>query len=87
MTTLAPEVTAHGLVLWRLRCPPDRRLRCLVGKFSGKLVLAVHSKGKVLVAESYTDIGALVARADALKDSYARNGWEEFDTEDDVSSQ
>jgi hypothetical protein len=50
MTALAPEITSHGLALWRLKRSSTRHIRCLVGRFSGKLVLAIHSDGKVLVA-------------------------------------
>ena len=83
MTALAPEVTAHGLALWRLHRQPDQRLHCLVGKFSGKLVLAVHSEGKVLVAESHSDIVTLVNQAEAMKASYLNKGWNELDVERD----
>ena len=85
MTALAPEVTAHGLALWRLQRSPEQRLHCLVGKFSGKLVLAIHSEGKVLVAESHSDIVTLVNQAEAMKASYVRKGWEELDVERDDS--
>ena len=85
MTTLAPEVTAHGLVLWRLHRSPEQRLHCLVGKFSGKLVLAIHSEGKVLVAESHSDIVTLVNQVETMKASYMQKGWDELDEERDDS--
>lgn len=85
MTALAPEVTAHGLALWRLHRLPEQRLHCLVGKFSGKLMLGIHSEGKVLVAESHSDIVTLVNQAEAMKASYMQEGWDELDVERDDS--
>ena len=83
MTALAPEVTSHGLALWRLQRSPERRLHCLVGRFSSKLVLAIHSDGKVLVAESHADIVSLVKQAEAMKAGYLSKGWTEFDSDKD----
>ena len=85
MTAHAPEITTQGLVLWRLQRTPERHLRCLVGRFGGKLVLAVHSEGKVLVAESHSDIASVVDQADAMRSSYLRKGWEEVESERDDS--
>ena len=51
----------------------------------GKLVLAVHSEGKVLVAESHSDIASVVDQADAMRSSYLRKGWEEVESERDDS--
>ena len=87
MTALAPEITSHGLALWRLKRSSTRHIFCLVVRFSGKLVLAIHSDGKVLVAESFTDIVPLVKRADAMRASYLRKGWTDVDSDqDDVLS-
>ena len=85
MTALAPEITSHGLALWRLKQSPERHIRCLVGRFSGKLVLAIHSEGKVLVAESFSDIVPLVNQAEAMKAAYLRKGWTEADSDQDDS--
>ncbi len=83
MTAHAPEITTQGLVLWRLQRSPERHIRCLVGRFGAKLVLAVHSEGKVLVAESHSDIVSVVSQSDAMRASYLRKGWEEVESERD----
>ena len=83
MTAHAPEITTQGLVLWRLQRLPERHIRCLVGRFGAKLVLAVHSEGKVLVAESHSDIVSIVSQSDAMRASYLRKGWEEVESERD----
>ena len=83
MTAHAPEITTQGLVLWRLQRSPERHIRCLVGRFGAKLVLAVHSEGKVLVAESHSDIVSIVSQSDAMRASYLRKGWEEVESERD----
>ena len=83
MTAHAPEITTQGLVLWRLQRSPERHIRCLVGRFGAKLVLAVHSEGKVLVAESHT-IVSVVSQSDAMRASYLRKGWEEVESRDDA---
>ena len=85
MTALAPEITSQGLALWRLKRSSTRHIRCLVGRFSGKLVLAIHSEGKVLVAESHSDIVRLVNQAEAMKAAYLRKGWTEIESEQDDS--
>ena len=85
MAALAPEVTSHGLALWRLKQSPSRHIRCLVGRFSGKLVLAIHADGKVLVAESFSEIVPLVNQAESMKASYLRKGWTEVEGEHDDS--
>lgn len=85
MAALAPEITSHGLALWRLRQSPSRHIRCLVGRFSGKLVLAIHSEGKVLVAESFSEIVPLVNHAESMKAAYLRKGWTEVEGEHDDS--
>jgi hypothetical protein len=87
MTALAPEIASHGLALWRLKRSSTGHIRCLVGRFSGKLVLAIHSAGKVLVAESFTDIVPLVKQADAMRAAHLRKGWTDVDSDqDDVLS-
>ncbi len=83
MTAHVPEITTQGLVLWRLQRTPERHVRCLVGRFGAKLVLAVHSEGKVLVAESHSDIISVVTQSDAMRASYLRQGWEELESERD----
>ena len=83
MTAHAPEITTQGLVLWRLQRSPERHIRCLVGRFGAKLVLVVHSEGKVLVAESHSDIVSVVSQSDAMRASYLRKGWEEVESERD----
>ena len=85
MTALAPEITSQGLALWRLKRSSTRHIRCLVGRFSGKLVLAIHSEGKVLVAESHSDIVPLVNQAEAMKAAYLRKGWTEVESDQDDS--
>ena len=54
-----------------------------MGRFGAKLVLAVHSEGKVLVAESHSDIVSVVSQSDAMRASYLRKGWEEVESERD----
>ena len=83
MTTPAPEVTDQGLALWRLHRAPEQYLRCLVGTFERKLILAIRSEGKMLLVESHMDILDLVARADMMKAAYVAQGWAEFDSEQD----
>jgi len=86
MSARAPEVTDQGLALWRLRRSPEQYLRCLVGTYEDKLVLAIRSEGKMLLVESHADITMLVRRADAMKVTYLRQGWSEYQSEQEDGS-
>ena len=83
MSVRAPEVTDQGLALWRLHRPPDQHLRCLVGTYENKLVLAIRAEGKMLLVESHADITALMQRADTMRESYLKQGWEVYDSPKD----
>ena len=76
-----PEVSAAGLVLWRLRRPPRQELRCGITEFCGELLLGIHDvvADEVLFAEAHWDIVSLVSRAEELRDEYVAAGWRDFD--------
>ncbi len=81
MTVLLPEVSAEGLVLWRVRQPPARNLCCCITESGGELMLGVHDivTDDVLFAEVHRDVVSLVSRAEELQDDYLAAGWHACD--------
>ena len=79
---LLPEVTADGLVLWRLRVP-DHRLWCTVEDIAGQPLLRVFDPStRQTVAHDTLDTAALVVqRADDLRDLFIASGWEQVDVD------
>ena len=75
-SVLLPELTAAGLVLWRLRVP-DHQLWCTVEDSVGQLTLRVHDPGtgQTAVAETHTTIAAVVTRAHELRVQFVADGW------------
>ncbi len=83
MPTPLPELTKHGLVLWRLRWASDRQLWCEVGDFAGELVLRVDdpATGQPTVTEVHETIESAIGRAEALRDEFVASGWEAVDVD------
>ena len=81
--TLLPELTADGLVLWRVRRSPEHQLWCVVGDFGGELTLTLYdlASDKVPVEEVHPTITSLVGRADALQVEFTTAGWELVDVD------
>ena len=81
MTTLLPEVSAEGLVLWRVRQPPRQELCCCITECCGELILGVHDlvTDDVLFAEAHRDAVSLMSRAEELRDEYLAAGWHTCD--------
>lgn len=69
MAAIFPELTANGLVLWRVRQPPDRQAWCYVTEFCGEVTLSVHDLGTddVFIAEVHSSLSSLVERADRIR--------------------
>ena len=80
---LLPEITADGLVLWRLCWTPESQLWCVVGDCAGELALTIHDQtsGLVPVVEVYPTIPSVVSRAEALRDEFIAAGWEVVDVD------
>ena len=83
MPTSPPELTKHGLVLWRLRWASDRQLWCEGGDFAGELVLRVDNlaTGQTTVSEVHETIESAIGRADSLRDQFIAAGWQEVDVD------
>ena len=83
---LLPEVTASGLVLWRLRIS-DHQLWCTVEDFAGELVLRVqdHATGHTVISETHITAASVVESADELRDQFIAGGWDMVDGEVDDS--
>ncbi len=83
MTVLLPELTARGLVLWRLRRSADQQLWCSVRDRGGELGLTVHepSADRTLVSELHPNIAPLVARAERLREQLVGAGWQVVDVD------
>ncbi len=81
--TLLPELTAAGLVLWRIRRSPEHQLWCVVGDLRGELTLTTYDpvSDAVPVEEVFQTITSLVSRADALKEQFTTSGWELIDVD------
>ena len=84
MTTSFPEVSADGLVLWRVRRSPDAQLWCTVrdGKRGG-LVLTLHDPGKRRreVTKCFSHIGSLVEWAERVRGRLVTAGWQVVDVD------
>ena len=80
---LLPELTADGLVLWRLRRTPEDQLWCMVGEFAGELALTLHDQASRLVpvAEFHQTIASVVNRAETLQAEFVTAGWEVVDVD------
>ncbi len=78
MTTVLPEVTASGLVLWRLRLSSAQQRWCSVrvADDAGELVLTIFDPGTdgALISEAHADIGLLIDRAESLRDQLVAAG-------------
>ena len=83
MTVLLPELTASGLVLWRLRRSSDQQLWCSVRDRDGELGLTVHEPAadRTLVSELHQSITPLVNRADNLRHQLVDAGWQVVDVD------
>ena len=81
--TLLSELTASGLVLWRLRWSTHYQLWCSVRERDGELVLVVHETdtARVVVTESHDDVRLVVERSQDLCDRYVSSGWELVDVD------
>ena len=81
MTVLLPEVSAEGLVLWRVRQPPRQELCCCITECGGELMLGVHDivTDDVLFAEVHRNVVSLMSRAEELRDEYLALGWHACD--------
>ena len=78
MTTSLPEVSAEGLVLWRVRRSPDVQVWCSVRSEAGGLVLTLHDPWKTRreVTKSYAHIGSLVESAQRVRGRLVAAGWQ-----------
>ena len=81
MKALLPEVAAEGLVLWRVRQPPNQELWCCITECCGEVILGIHDlvTDDVLFAEVHWDVVSLVSQAEELRDEYLAAGWHAFD--------
>jgi hypothetical protein len=79
------ELTAGGLILWRLTTAGQPDLWCLAFELPEGLafVLEDHPEGSqpARITEQHADIVTLVNRAEMLKLSLLRSGWTEVDVE------
>ena len=82
MTTLLPELTAQGLVLWRLRWSTEQQLWCSVHEGSRGLTLTVHNPAtdETSVTEAST-ITILINRAENLRNQLVAAGWKAVDVD------
>ena len=85
MPTRVPELTANGLVLWRLG-RDKRQVCCEVRDVAEGLSLRVHDPGqaRTAVSEVHETVEAIVTRADRLRTQFAAAGWHLCD--DDVKN-
>ncbi len=83
VTTCLPEVTAHGLILWRLRRSPEEQLWCTVRDFAGELALVVQDPAapRTAAAQPHADIVFLIDRAETLRDQLVADGWQLVDVD------
>ena len=84
MTAILPEISAAGLVLWRLLRAPDRQAWCYVTEFCGEITLSVHelASDDVFMAEVHSDMQALVGRAEQIQQELLAAGWQLSDSND-----
>ena len=85
MTPLLPEVSADGLVLWRLRRSSDEQFWCSVTDAQGELVLTVHnpSCSGIAVREKHPDVSSLLERAERVSATFRAAGWRVVDVDVD----
>jgi hypothetical protein len=85
VTVLLPELTASGLVLWRLRRSSEQQLWCSVHDRRGELGLTVHEPAgdRILVSEIHSNIMPLMNRADHLREQLVCAGWQVVDVDFD----
>ena len=86
MPTLFPELTAEGLVLWRLHRSDGLERWCMVMDFGGALTLVVHeltTDGDDPAAEVHGDFAALVRRSEVLRGELVAEGWHEVEVDPD----
>ena len=84
MTALFRELTAQGLVLWRLRRSSNQQLWCTVFERDGELALTFHDPAadRRPVAETHSHVGPLMDdRADELRVLLVGAGWSEVDVD------
>ena len=76
-------MTAHGLVLWRLRRSPEEQLWCTVRDFAGELALVVQNQAtpRTAIAEPHPDIARLIDRAETLREQLMAAGWQLVDVD------
>ena len=76
-------MTAHGLVLWRMRRSPDQQLWCSVCDRASELALTVQdpAERRTAVAEPHAHIGSLIDRAENLRDQLEAAGWQLVDVD------
>ena len=77
MTASLPELTANGLILWRVRRSRHEQLWCSVNDFAGELSLTVQDPAapRVAAAEVHQNIGSLMDRAEHVRDKLVADGW------------
>ncbi len=77
---LAPELTADGLVLWRVR-RSERQVWCEVKDLSGELLIRVldPATARSVVSEVHDTVAAVVGRAVQLQHQFSAAGWELVD--------
>ena len=80
MPALAPELTADGLVLWRVR-RSERQVWCEVKDLSGELLIRVldPATARSVVSEVHDTVAAVVGRAVQLQHQFSAAGWELVD--------
>ena len=83
MTTVFTELTANGLVLWRLRRSSNQQLWCTAFERDGELTLTFHDPASERrpVAETHGHIASLMERADELRVLLVGASWEELDVD------
>ena len=85
MNNTTPLGLSDGVILWRLGLEGRPDLWCLIFELSSgwHLVLDDDPTGTkpYTLAEHYTDITAVAARAETLKSSLVRCAWKEIDVE------
>ena len=85
MTPFLPEVSATGLVLWRLRRSSAEQYWCSVCDREGELVLTLGnpSSSGMAVSEKHSDISSVIDRAEHLRQQFCATGWVMVDVDFD----
>jgi len=83
MTAYLPELTADGLILWRMRRSSHEQLWCSVHDFAGALSLTLQDPAapRAAAAEAHPEIGSLIDRANHLQEHLLSAGWELVDVD------